>query len=429
MRSPACCWPTSRVAIVEHRTRAAGHRRASAARRWLLGVIAAELPDADLVYSGPVLGIGKLGYLLHHRGHTHTIVVALALAGAGCLGGTPSGCGRRTRRPAGVAWRCCALALAGTLSHLLLDFTNSYGVHPFWPVDNAWHYGDAIFIVEPWLWVLVIPALLYGARRRHGARAALALALVAILLAAWGVDLVSREAAIALTVAAAAGLVLMPRLRHPTRLALAARRRGCWWRAHGIRGLATRGGARSPRWSAPSALRDVVLTPAAANPLCVNAIVVEDDARTYRVSTATVAAWPACAERADVHGRGATRRPGIAVPMGGLGGGLQPSTRADVAPRCVGACSGTAPRAALRALATTRCDVAAALEFMRVPVWERAPRRIGACCRISVSASAAMALPTCEFGAPSRTVPGCGAGLAPPRADLLSGVRGLATGG
>ena len=30
----------------------------------VLGVVAAELPDSDLVYSGSVLGMGKLGFLL-----------------------------------------------------------------------------------------------------------------------------------------------------------------------------------------------------------------------------------------------------------------------------------------------------------------------------------------------------------------------------
>ena len=46
----------------------------------LLGAAAAELPDADLLYAGPVLGMGRLGYLLHHRGHTHTVVFALVAA-------------------------------------------------------------------------------------------------------------------------------------------------------------------------------------------------------------------------------------------------------------------------------------------------------------------------------------------------------------
>src|SRR5687767_242393 len=55
----------------------AGLRRTAA----VIGVVGAELPDADLLYAGPILDLmdmGRLGYLLHHRGHTHTIVFALA---------------------------------------------------------------------------------------------------------------------------------------------------------------------------------------------------------------------------------------------------------------------------------------------------------------------------------------------------------------
>ena len=44
----------------------------------------------------------------------------------------------------------CAL-----LSHIVADAWNSYGVHPFWPFDNHWYYGDAINIYEPWLWVIL----------------------------------------------------------------------------------------------------------------------------------------------------------------------------------------------------------------------------------------------------------------------------------
>ncbi|MGZ8493955.1 MAG: metal-dependent hydrolase, partial [Gemmatirosa sp.] len=41
-------------------------------------MIAANLPDADLLYTG--VGGDRLTYMLHHRGHTHTVVVALLAA-------------------------------------------------------------------------------------------------------------------------------------------------------------------------------------------------------------------------------------------------------------------------------------------------------------------------------------------------------------
>src|SRR5688572_4465604 len=41
----------------------------------LSSMIAANLPDADLFYTG--VGRDRLAYLLHHRGHTHTVVIAV----------------------------------------------------------------------------------------------------------------------------------------------------------------------------------------------------------------------------------------------------------------------------------------------------------------------------------------------------------------
>ena len=38
-------------------------------------IVAANLPDADLFYSG--IGGDRLRYMLHHRGYTHTVVVAV----------------------------------------------------------------------------------------------------------------------------------------------------------------------------------------------------------------------------------------------------------------------------------------------------------------------------------------------------------------
>ena len=43
------------------------------------------------------------------------------------------------------------------LLHIGMDFTNNYGVHPFWPLSNRWFYGDAVFIAEPLLWAACAP--------------------------------------------------------------------------------------------------------------------------------------------------------------------------------------------------------------------------------------------------------------------------------
>jgi inner membrane protein len=115
--------------------------------------LASNFPDLDLVLT-PLLD-APLGYLLHHRGHTHTLLAAIGEA-ALLLGLTwlswPGA--RRLLRESAAARRGALLAAAaGLVLHLCMDGLNVYGVHPFWPLDPGWYYGDLVFIVEPVFWV------------------------------------------------------------------------------------------------------------------------------------------------------------------------------------------------------------------------------------------------------------------------------------
>ena len=115
--------------------------------------VASNAPDLDLFLTR--LLPQPLGYLLHHRGHTHTVLLALPqalviLALIWLL--WPSA------RALLKASRSARAGLGGALLlgfglHLGMDFLNSYGVHPFYPFDTHWFYGDMIFIVEPVFWV------------------------------------------------------------------------------------------------------------------------------------------------------------------------------------------------------------------------------------------------------------------------------------
>lgn len=399
------------IAAVERRTGQAtprGFRRAAV----LLGVVAAEFPDADLLYSGDVLGMGKLGYLLHHRGHTHTvvfaIVIALVLWGVVLLL-------RRESRAAPERGALLALAMAGTVSHLLLDFTNSYGVHPFWPLDNRWFYGDAIFIVEPWLWVVAIAPLWFGFRSGFG-RAVLAMAFVGILAAAWYVDMVDADVALVLTISAVLWFALMRVLGTSARLGAAV---AAWLVVESVAFVASHS-ARSHVETATrdTQLMDVVLTSAAANPLCQNAIVIELDGSRYTVSTATVAAWPALRSALRCAG-GEQALLGARAASPAIGGGMQPSPRepgAEIVWRQIW----SAPASELRTLARNHCEVAAALEFMRAPVWEqRADGRV----RLSDLryGSGGNGFADVEFAATPRVCPDAVPGWIPPRQDVLMG--------
>jgi len=58
---------------------------------------------------------------------------------------------RLQQQPVSWIW-LYATALIAALSHLLLDWTNNYGVRPFFPFNPRWYAGSFMFIAEPVLW-------------------------------------------------------------------------------------------------------------------------------------------------------------------------------------------------------------------------------------------------------------------------------------
>jgi inner membrane protein len=47
------------------------------------------------------------------------------------------------------------LSLVGVYSHVFLDLLNNYGVRLASPISWRWFYGDAVFIVDPWMWMML----------------------------------------------------------------------------------------------------------------------------------------------------------------------------------------------------------------------------------------------------------------------------------
>lgn len=128
-------------------------------------VLAAEAPDLDVVSQLH----GSIAGFAHHRGFTHTFlgipVVAALVVGAVYLGyrivGRFRGRFRRDSSGPPPRWGVLfGLAVLAGLSHILLDFTNDYGVRPFAPFSYRWYSWDIVFIVEPVLLVILIAALL-----------------------------------------------------------------------------------------------------------------------------------------------------------------------------------------------------------------------------------------------------------------------------
>jgi inner membrane protein len=117
-------------------------------------VLAANAPDLDILAA---LG-GKWFYLHHHRGITHSFMgtLALALFIPALFYALDRLIARIRKREPRVRFVGLLIAsLIVSASHPLMDWTNNYGVRPFLPWSGDWYYGDLVFIVDPWLWLLV----------------------------------------------------------------------------------------------------------------------------------------------------------------------------------------------------------------------------------------------------------------------------------
>ncbi|MDZ7631977.1 MAG: hypothetical protein U5K74_11705 [Gemmatimonadaceae bacterium] len=158
--------------------------------------------------------------------------------------------------------------------------------HPLSPFMNRWFYGDTIFIIEPWLWIVAATALLRNASRR-ATRVALTTILVLAIGLSWIVPQVSRPAAMLLTAGAALGLLITQRAGGRTATAVGL---GGWITVTTcfllgtslIRASVTRAAPfDSPRAGLPNAgtlpftLYDVIVSPIAANPVCARVITVD----------------------------------------------------------------------------------------------------------------------------------------------------------
>ena len=264
----------------------AGASRAARRTFFVAGVVAANLPDADLVYTG--ITPAPLGSLLHHRGHTHTIA-GIALLGLAMIAVCLVPRIRTSIEP--LRGRLWALIAIGLASHLVLDSWNSYGVHPFWPLTARWYYGDAVYILEPWLWLLLGVAVVLNTMNVPG-RLLLGVALLGLVVVGAFVGVIPVAALIGLVVFAG---VLGTWLRHRE-----PRWRSAVALALGLGFVASlfalREVARSEVLAATEAgvrprLVDVVLSPAAANPLCWSVLTIaRDEARAQYVMTRGTAA-------------------------------------------------------------------------------------------------------------------------------------------
>jgi inner membrane protein len=188
-------------------SRAGFNRRTALATATM--TLAAEAPDVDILgrFNGSVFGFE------HHRGFTHSFlgVAMIAAMVVGLMYVIWRLRGRRTRDPnLPPRWALLfAYAYVAGMSHILLDFTNNYGVRPFWPFSERWYSWDIVFIIEPVLFAILILGLVLpsfftlineeiGARQKGPrGRFAAIVALLGVLLC-WGFRDFEHRRAVAL---------------------------------------------------------------------------------------------------------------------------------------------------------------------------------------------------------------------------------------
>lgn len=171
-------------------------------------MIAANLPDID------ALGLLFGENLAWRRGWTHgplaLIVLPIVLTVAMIAFDrwqARRGTRPEVRLPVRARW-LLALAYIGILSHPLLDFLNTYGIRCLMPFSDRWFYGDALFIIDVWMWSALAIGVWLSRRRsrrdaaRPGRPAIAALATVALYSGAMGTGSLVAERMVAREVAA-----------------------------------------------------------------------------------------------------------------------------------------------------------------------------------------------------------------------------------
>jgi inner membrane protein len=109
-------------------------------------MLAANIPDVDVIS----LVRGPLNYLEWHRSYTHALVSAPLMALIPPL--------ILLFRMRLTLW-AYGFSLMGVLSHLLLDWTNVYGIRLLLPFSARWLRLDITDVVDPWILALLIVAV------------------------------------------------------------------------------------------------------------------------------------------------------------------------------------------------------------------------------------------------------------------------------
>jgi inner membrane protein len=256
-------------------------------------------------------------------------------------------------------WRWLwGLALLGPVLHMTMDFTNNYGVHPFWPLYNGWLYGDSVFIIEP-LYLLTGLPLLFFAVRSGLARAFFGVLTIAVLGLAWWAPFVTISISVGLTIFVTLACISFARLQPARRIAVG----GALFVAIPVLFSVARAQAETvvrEALPADAQVVDVVLTPSPSNPLCWSTWAAYVRGEDYVADSGRLTLLPSLFARSDCEGP---------FHAGPTTADLQ---RADSegTPKIQFSRSYRAPLAELRSLRANDCYAAAFLRYSRLPFWE-----------------------------------------------------------
>ncbi|HSE23372.1 MAG TPA: metal-dependent hydrolase [Pyrinomonadaceae bacterium] len=120
-----------------------------------LCVIAANAPDVDVAL---LLFSDRWTFLKEHRGITHAIVGTLVLSIVLPLlfYAFDYLVARFRHTPPITSFRGLFIAsFIASVTHPILDWTNNYGMRFLLPWNERWFYGDFVFIVDPFLWLIL----------------------------------------------------------------------------------------------------------------------------------------------------------------------------------------------------------------------------------------------------------------------------------
>ena len=141
-------------------------------------IVAANLPDIDVLSF-----VSDTPFVALRRGWTHGVLAQVLLPVL--LTGLILAIERAWTRGSDAATRARAMPLlllcyVGVISHVLLDWLNTYGVRLLMPFSSRWFYGDSVFIIDPWLWLVLGVGVLLARRARQPSRARIALLVAAL---------------------------------------------------------------------------------------------------------------------------------------------------------------------------------------------------------------------------------------------------------